>query len=374
VLLRRLRNSPAGGRLKQVLGAAEHRVARSLAQVAWRRPGGARFGRESCVEVLFFSFEPARVRPRAARWSAVIAEVAAEDMSMRRQAVGVVAMFAMTGCEAATPAAVSPRTQLEQQKLSTSNEANGRVGDQRDESQPAQQAAKKREEVSGSKIQSQYAQPEVVEAREVRMAELAGGTYTMGNKKLAIEEETVVVRPFALDITEVTVDAYARCMNQGKCSAPEDTDSLCNWGKPGRGNHPINCVDAMQAEQYCLWVGKRLPTEPEWVWAARGQARGTTYPWGNEAPGSRACWNRYGKGTCSVGSFPSSDSPEGIHDLAGNVWEWFSTPIDITTVKIYAHGGGYDAVNPLSLSVFPKFLTPSNTRSHAIGFRCAKDR
>jgi formylglycine-generating enzyme required for sulfatase activity len=172
------------------------------------------------------------------------------------------------------------------------------------------------------------------------MAVLPGGTYVMGEMK-----ETVTVAPFALDRTEVTVAMYSKCVGKGDCSAEgvrttnfwgtSKWDRFCNWGKAGKREHPMNCVDWYQATAYCQWAGKRLPTEAEWEWAARGQARGTLYPWGNEPPEGRACWNRYdfmrdtGTGTCAVAAFPTGDAPGGIHDLAGNVWEWTSTALDV---------------------------------------------
>ena len=61
---------------------------------------------------------------------------------------------------------------------------------------------------------------------------------------------------------EVSVDAYKACVAAGRCQPP-DTGAYCNWDKPGKGRHPVNCVDALQAEAYCTFVGKRLPTEAE---------------------------------------------------------------------------------------------------------------
>ncbi len=97
-----------------------------------------------------------------------------------------------------------------------------------------------------------------------------------------------------------------------------------------RSNHPINCVDWNQANAYCTSVGKRLPTEEDWEYAARGTA-GNEYPWGNTpAPSNQLCWNGTGndlgqgnrRSTCPVGSYPAGNTPLG---LAGNVWEWTSS-------------------------------------------------
>jgi sulfatase modifying factor 1 len=185
------------------------------------------------------------------------------------------------------------------------------------------------------------------------------------------------IRAGHLDLTEVTVDAYAKCVSAGRCSAEGlnrdflGDGTFCNWGKGGKGNHPINCVDWNQATAYCQWAGKRLPTEPEWEWAARGQARGTEYPWGDDAPGSQACWNRLGQGTCAVGGFPSGDAPGGIHDLAGNVWEWTSTAVD-SSARVLRGGGWIDGDPSVLRAAHRGWFVPSS-RDSELGFRCARD-
>jgi formylglycine-generating enzyme required for sulfatase activity len=182
-------------------------------------------------------------------------------------------------------------------------------------------------------------------------------------------KQTVTVAPFALDLTEVTVDAYGKCVSAGRCSMP-DGGNFCNWGVSGKGRHPINCVDWNQATAYCQWAGKRLPTEPEWEWAARGQARGTKYPWGNDTPGAKACWNRGGQGTCDVGGFPSGDAPSGIHDLAGNVWEWTST-VHGSSARV-SRGGGWRNSSPWWLRAANGDGYDPSDRFDFLGFRCAR--
>jgi len=132
----------------------------------------------------------------------------------------------------------------------------------------------------------------------------------------------VAVAEFRMDLTEVTVAAYRACVDAKKCSAPDTFHAACNWGRAGQDRHPVNCVTWDQAREFCNWAGKSLPTEAQWEYAARG-TDGRTYPWGNDEPTNRACWlRREWRGTCEVGSFSPGDSPFGVKDMAGNVFEW----------------------------------------------------
>jgi sulfatase modifying factor 1 len=138
------------------------------------------------------------------------------------------------------------------------------------------------------------------------------------------------LRAYCLDKTEVTVAAYSACVEAGKCAAPLFTKDECNYRKPGKERHAQNCLSLVEAEAYCKAQGKRLPTEPEWEFAARGR-EGRTFPWGEEADGARACSNRGKEGTCEVGSLAAGATKDGLVDLAGNVAEW--------TSSLYASGG-----------------------------------
>ncbi len=122
-----------------------------------------------------------------------------------------------------------------------------------------------------------------------------------------------------MDITEVTVAAYRDCVEKKQCKKPYiNVNESCNWGRAGREDHPINCVDWNEARNYCQKVGKRLPTEKEWEYAARGP-KGWIYPWGNEWSAKKACIDHRG-GTCKAGQF--QDGAFGLKDMAGNVEEW----------------------------------------------------
>src|SRR5512145_827454 len=101
------------------------------------------------------------------------------------------------------------------------------------------------------------------------------GTAAIPGGAWALEETNapVKVEPYCLEVHEVRAGAYARCVEAGRCSAP-GTGGFCTYGDAERTDHPVNCVDWEQATAYCAWAGRRLPTEEEWEWAARGAERG----------------------------------------------------------------------------------------------------
>lgn len=89
------------------------------------------------------------------------------------------------------------------------------------------------------------------------------------------------------------------------------------------GTQPVVGVTWFDAQAYAEWIGGSLPTEAQWERAARG-TEGRTYPWGNDPPKARhhANFARRHNYPTPVGQFPNGSSPDGIADLAGNVWEW----------------------------------------------------
>ena len=179
---------------------------------------------------------------------------------------------------------------------------------------------------------------------------------------------------FQLGATAVTVDAYARCVKAGACAAPPP-GNYCNWNSV-RTNHPINCVDWNQATAFCNWIGGRLPTADEREYVASGGSEGRTYPWGNDEPGARACWA--GKGstagihvamfTCEVGSRKAGDSRWGVHDLAGNVFEWTSS--DYKSIAKICPGGSWNYEEPRFFRARNRNFFKPTFRSGYVGFRC----
>jgi formylglycine-generating enzyme required for sulfatase activity len=176
------------------------------------------------------------------------------------------------------------------------------------------------------------------------------GTFDMGPPQsvtLGKAPQRTQVSPFFFDRTEVTVEAYLACVRAKGCTASKPGEACNATAKKPRLQHPMNCITKGQAEQYCAAQGKRLPSEAEWEFAARG-TDGRNYPWGNEVAGEQLCWQgRAGgssKKTCPVGSFPEGASPFGALDMAGNVAEWTSTEETETAAPgaFRARGGGYE--------------------------------
>jgi len=135
---------------------------------------------------------------------------------------------------------------------------------------------------------------------------------------------TVYIDAFWIDRTEVTNVMFGKCVAEGACTPPAKTSSETNpeyFGNPEFDDYPVIFVDWDQANTYCQWAGRRLPTEAEWEKAARG-TDGRTYPWGREIICSYANFSDCKSDTEKVGSYVAGISPSGALDMAGNVWEW----------------------------------------------------
>ena len=217
---------------------------------------------------------------------------------------------------------------------------------------------------------------------------------------------TVTLDAYRIDKYEVTAAQYKACVDIGVCTAALSTGNY-TYDAVGLENHPINGVDWMQAFTYCDWLGRRLPTEAEWERAAKGETQ-RRFPWGDNCPiewsttecasgnwtSTTAKANGYEltchdgfAATSPVGSFPSGVSPDGVHDMAGNVYEWvkdwygasyYSTsptanPTGPLSGSFRVFRGGswcYDFDGSPLRAAYRSNGTPGN-RYDSLGFRCA---
>ncbi|HBB65985.1 MAG TPA: hypothetical protein DCZ93_01525 [Elusimicrobia bacterium] len=163
-------------------------------------------------------------------------------------------------------------------------------------------------------------------AKPAEWVTISGGKFTMGTDsgeegfEDANPAHEVTIKTFQLAKTAVTVAQYTECVSKGACTEPA-TGSYCNWGKAGRGSHPVNCVDWDQAQAYAKFKGARLPSEAEFEYAATSGGRNQKYPWGNEEPTRElAVFNT--DSTMPVCSKPKGNTAQGLCDMSGNVWQW----------------------------------------------------
>jgi formylglycine-generating enzyme required for sulfatase activity len=150
------------------------------------------------------------------------------------------------------------------------------------------------------------------------------GDFVMGSENGAADESPkheIYLDAFWIDKTEVTNEMYRKCIKDGTCEMPRSTLFINNQEFD---DHPVVDVTWQDADNYCGWAGRQLPTEAQWEKAARG-TDGRNYPWGNKWEDSFVNWaesrDNY-RSTSPVGSFPDGASPYGALDMVGNVWEW----------------------------------------------------
>lgn len=250
------------------------------------------------------------------------------------------------------------------------------------------------------------------------MALIPAGPFTMGCvagdtlcKSDEMPAKKVHIDAFYMDVQEVTVNEYAKCVSAGICKEPWVEKKgifkdLYTWGVAGRENHPINGVEWTDAVNYCKFAGKRLPTEAEFEKALRGGMEGNIYPWGNTLPSKEKVGNiadetlkkaqpkrtitpGYDDGfaqtapVCSLGK-----NPYGLCDIVGNVKEWCQ---DYYQADFYKNMPEKNPVNTKpsdkrtargpSWASYPKRMRASgrhclwpNSWNYNIGIRCAKSK
>jgi formylglycine-generating enzyme required for sulfatase activity len=226
---------------------------------------------------------------------------------------------------------------------------------------------------------------------------IGGGDFLMGandGHPNYQPEHQVHVAEFYIDRWPVTNAEYKEFIDQTGRPAPNYEVSWCdttgyNWDPltrmypEGKADHPVVLVTWEDALAYAAWAGKRLPTEAEWERAARGPAS-LRYPWGNEPLPGRCNSKESGLGTTSpVGLFsPEGDSPDGVIDMVGNVWEWTNSlfwdyPYNALDGRENSQSAGFRVlrggswVNDFSVANGLSRLDGDFQFYNNVGFRCA---
>ena len=216
-----------------------------------------------------------------------------------------------------------------------------------------------------------------------------------------------------IDRHEITVAQYRACAERGDCSSPHadaawprgssgkrswsrhvaQSSERCNAERPGADEHPMNCVTWAQADAYCRSREHRLPSDAQWERAARGLEH-RHYPWGS-APPTAERTNACGlectrkvpayaqadahEGTAPRGHAPLGATPQGVHEMSGNVREWTN---DVFTDhgqtagsggddRRWVRGGGFTSVAREELSTAYRRPIGVDERHPDLGFRCA---
>ena len=229
--------------------------------------------------------------------------------------------------------------------------------------------------------------PVIQDADGMELVLVPAGTFDMGPSR-----RSVYLDDFYIARYPVTNQQFQRFL-EVTGYWPSDAEAkrfLSHWrGKRfprGMADHPVVFVSWLDAQAYCRWAGRRLPTEAEWEKAARG-TDGRKYPWGKAKPtAEHANFGRARASTTPVGSSPAGATPFDIYDMAGNVGEWCEDTDDPrfylngpernprnTTgqgERCVVRGGGwmYDA---RSLRTYARQSFQPTYRIGAVGFRCA---
>lgn len=184
--------------------------------------------------------------------------------------------------------------------------------------------------------------------------------------------QSVEVEAFFIDINEVTNGDYLRFVKANKIAPPTHWKGKLKDGElpADMVNLPVVNVTYADAEGYAKFQDKRLPTEQEWEYAARGP-KSLTFPWGPEwQDGAANIFDEGHGGPVPVGQYTAGKGPFGTLDQAGNVWEWTSTVVPGTD-KHYVKGGSFSALETKPRPSVRGIAEKSERRPN-LGFRCAK--
>lgn len=232
------------------------------------------------------------------------------------------------------------------------------------------------------------------------MAHIPTGCFDMGDafNEGQIDElpvHNVCITGFDLDIHEVTNVQYEDCVDDGGCEPPSFVSSSTRanyYETAAYADFPVIHVSWYSARNYCTWLDKRLPTEAEWEYAARGGLSGQRYPWGNTISGSDANYLNSGDEWDNDTSEVKHYAPNGygLYDMAGNVFEWANDrwlseyysvsptndpqgPVE-GSLRMMRGGGWNNDVNTNNfLRVAWRAGPNPSSGSPMVGIRCARD-
>ncbi|MBD3224337.1 MAG: SUMF1/EgtB/PvdO family nonheme iron enzyme [Caldithrix sp.] len=226
-----------------------------------------------------------------------------------------------------------------------------------------------------------------IPAGKIKLTTSKNSVWVVPNPKYPEEGKIVEVESFYMDKYPVTNRQFKAFIDDSGYMPDDTVNFLAHWQnstyKDTRGKHPVVCVSYEDARAYAKWAGKRLPTEAEWLYAARGDD-GRLWPWGAEFDSSR-CNVALGHST-PVDAFPSGASPFGVMDLVGNVWQLTNDVYDnATSYYIIMRGGSYykptsswwyvkGGPQPLDRSQILLRVSQGYERNATVGFRCVKDK
>ncbi|HEX6188344.1 MAG TPA: bifunctional serine/threonine-protein kinase/formylglycine-generating enzyme family protein [Pyrinomonadaceae bacterium] len=215
------------------------------------------------------------------------------------------------------------------------------------------------------------------------MAYVPGGTFMMGRDdgdEYERPAHSVTVKPFLMDINEVTRELYREFVSRSGHAAP--VNGAGKRFPSGTAKWPVTDVTWDDANAYCKWAAKRLPTEEEWEFAARGTDN-RRYPWGSVWQAGNANADDASKSFAEVGSYKGT-SPYGETDMVGNAWEWTATKLaaypggelskPVTGDMRIIRGGSYAESRDEATTTYRRGYPARGNYDYAnTGFRCAKD-
>lgn len=199
-------------------------------------------------------------------------------------------------------------------------------------------------------------------------------------------EKVHAIDSFLIDKYPVTNEQYYRFISETGYSPRDTVNYLKHWVNGvyelGKEKYPVVWVSLEDAKAYTKWAGKRLPTEAEWQLAARGTDN-RLWPWGDEFHGTK-CNNAFGRLT-PVDAFSKGQSPYGVMDMVGNVWQLTGDVYDNGTYYfVIMRGGSYykptsswwyvqGGPQPLDKRQMLLLVSPGFDRNATVGFRCVRD-